>query len=30
MIPKRWLRVEELPRSALGKPDRDAAADFFS
>jgi acyl-CoA synthetase (AMP-forming)/AMP-acid ligase II len=30
MIPKRWLRVKELPRTALGKPDRAAGADFFS
>jgi len=30
MIPKRWLRVDELPRSPLGKPDRAAAAVLFS
>jgi O-succinylbenzoic acid--CoA ligase len=30
MIPKRWLRVKELPRTSMGKPDRSAAADFFS
>jgi O-succinylbenzoic acid--CoA ligase len=30
MIPKRWLRVEALPQTPLGKPDRMAAADFFS
>jgi O-succinylbenzoic acid--CoA ligase len=30
MIPKRWRRVAELPRTSVGKPDRAAAADFFS
>ncbi|HSJ84672.1 MAG TPA: AMP-binding protein [Acidimicrobiia bacterium] len=30
MIPKRWLRVEALPQTPLGKPDRVAAAGFFS
>jgi O-succinylbenzoic acid--CoA ligase len=30
MIPKRWLRVEVLPQSPLGKPDRAAAAVLFS
>jgi acyl-CoA synthetase (AMP-forming)/AMP-acid ligase II len=26
MVPKRWVRVDALPRTSLGKPDRDAAA----
>jgi hypothetical protein len=30
MIPKRWLRVETLPQTPLGKPDRIAAAALFS
>jgi O-succinylbenzoic acid--CoA ligase len=30
MIPKRWLRVAELPTTPMGKPDRAAAAAFFS
>ena len=29
MIPKRWLRVEVLPQTPLGKPDRAAAATLF-
>jgi acyl-CoA synthetase (AMP-forming)/AMP-acid ligase II len=29
MIPKRWLRVEALPQTPLGKPDRAAAATLF-
>lgn len=30
MVPRRWLRVEALPMTALGKPDRAAAARLFS
>lgn len=30
MIPKRWLKLEELPHTPLGKPDRGAAADLFT
>ncbi len=30
MIPKRWLRVSELPVTSMGKPDRVAAARCFS
>lgn len=30
MIPKRWLRVEALPMSPMGKPDRAGAARRFS
>jgi O-succinylbenzoic acid--CoA ligase len=30
MIPRRWLRVSELPMTSIGKPDRAAAARFFS
>jgi acyl-CoA synthetase (AMP-forming)/AMP-acid ligase II len=30
MIPKRWLRVSELPTTPMGKPDRAAAVGFFS
>jgi O-succinylbenzoic acid--CoA ligase len=30
MIPKRWRRVPELPVTPMGKPDRAAAAGFFS
>ena len=30
MIPKRWRRVEALPRTSMGKPDQAAAADLFS
>jgi O-succinylbenzoic acid--CoA ligase len=30
MIPKRWLRVSLLPETALGKPDRAAAAALFN
>jgi O-succinylbenzoic acid--CoA ligase len=30
MVPKRWLRVAELPMTPLGKPDRAAAARLFS
>ena len=26
MVPKRWVRVDALPRTSLGKPDREAAA----
>lgn len=26
MVPKRWLRVDALPRTSIGKPDRKAAA----
>jgi o-succinylbenzoate---CoA ligase len=26
MVPKRWVRVDALPRTSIGKPDRDAAA----
>ncbi|HSK07924.1 MAG TPA: AMP-binding protein [Acidimicrobiia bacterium] len=29
MIPKRWIRVKELPRTSVGKPDRAAAAVLF-
>jgi O-succinylbenzoic acid--CoA ligase len=25
MVPKRWIRVDALPRTAIGKPDREAA-----
>lgn len=25
MVPKRWVRVEALPRTSIGKPDREAA-----
>jgi len=28
MVPKRWVRVATLPRTALGKPDRVAAAEL--
>jgi O-succinylbenzoic acid--CoA ligase len=30
MIPRRWLRVSELPMTPMGKPDRAAAARLFS
>ena len=30
MVPKRWLRVEQVPVTALGKPDRVAARGLFS
>jgi O-succinylbenzoic acid--CoA ligase len=30
MVPKRWLRVPELPVTSMGKPDRVAAARSFS
>jgi O-succinylbenzoic acid--CoA ligase len=30
MVPKRWLRVDELPMTAMGKPDRIEAARRFS
>jgi O-succinylbenzoic acid--CoA ligase len=30
MIPRRWLRVSELPLTPMGKPDREAAARLFS
>jgi O-succinylbenzoic acid--CoA ligase len=30
MVPKRWLRVDELPMTALGKPDRVEAARRFT
>jgi O-succinylbenzoic acid--CoA ligase len=30
MIPKRWLRVSELPMTSMGKHDRATAAGFFS
>jgi acyl-CoA synthetase (AMP-forming)/AMP-acid ligase II len=30
MIPKRWLRVEALPLTPMGKPDRVDAARRFS
>jgi O-succinylbenzoic acid--CoA ligase len=30
MIPRRWLRVSELPVTPMGKPDRAAAARLFS
>ncbi|HEU4894843.1 MAG TPA: AMP-binding protein [Acidimicrobiia bacterium] len=26
MVPKRWLRVDALPKTSIGKPDREAAA----
>lgn len=26
MVPKRWIRVDSLPRTSIGKPDREAAA----
>lgn len=26
MVPKRWMRVDALPRTSIGKPDREAAA----
>lgn len=26
MVPKRWVRVESLPRTPIGKPDREAGA----
>lgn len=29
MVPKMWKRVEEIPRTPLGKPDRSAAAQLF-
>lgn len=29
MVPKRWIAVGEIPRTALGKPDRQAAAAAF-
>jgi acyl-CoA synthetase (AMP-forming)/AMP-acid ligase II len=28
MVPKRWARVEEIPKTALGKPDRQRAIDL--
>jgi O-succinylbenzoic acid--CoA ligase len=30
MIPRRWLRVSELPMTPVGKPDRAAASRLFS
>jgi O-succinylbenzoic acid--CoA ligase len=30
MIPRRWLRVSELPMTPMGKPDRAAASRLFS
>lgn len=30
MVPKRWIQVAELPRTALGKPDRSTAARLIS
>jgi len=30
MVPKRWLRVDELPMTPMGKPDRAGAARRFS
>jgi acyl-CoA synthetase (AMP-forming)/AMP-acid ligase II len=26
MVPKKWVEVEKIPRTSLGKPDRRAAA----
>jgi O-succinylbenzoic acid--CoA ligase len=30
MVPKRWLRIKALPRTPMGKPDREAAARRFT
>lgn len=30
IVPKRWLRVDRLPVTVVGKPDRDAGAALFS
>lgn len=30
MVPKEWRRVHEIPKTALGKPDRQAATALFS
>jgi o-succinylbenzoate---CoA ligase len=30
MVPKRWMRIETIPVTGLGKPDRAAARDLFS
>jgi O-succinylbenzoic acid--CoA ligase len=28
-VPKKWMRVDSIPRTALGKPDRGAAIEYF-
>jgi O-succinylbenzoic acid--CoA ligase len=28
-VPKKWMRVDSIPRTALGKPDRGAAVEYF-
>jgi O-succinylbenzoic acid--CoA ligase len=28
-VPRKWMRVDSIPRTALGKPDRAAAAEYF-